>query len=424
MGETLPANESATASYERVRRGEVLVVTSWYATPKEPHATPFIKDHVAAWIENLFEPDGTQLAVVHPIEALSVLAGLKHRQATVNRDVDEGSWRVVQVQQWRLARRWSESDVARETRSVVDAIQRFPQFRERPPRLIVAQTLSAARLALQARRALAWRAPVVLVEHSAPLTLQFQVEKAVPLQKQALEDADEIIVVSERLAESVAEYAHGRTAHVISNPVDPATFTAPLPEAHESGPLRLVNVGFATEQKAQEILIRAVAILARRGIEIEADIVGGGPALERLRRESRDLGVEHIVRLHGSLPRGGVVDALAAAHMFVFPSRWENCPVALQEAQAVGLPVVVARNGASEKILVHEDSRVCDLDDADALAASILELAGSPPRHTARERRELARAAFAPERFAARCASVFQTAIRRVEGDAPAVSDS
>ncbi len=114
----------------------MLVVTTWYPTPDEPFIVPFIKDHLAAWTAYLLEDDGTPVAVVHPQEALSVFSALRHRQSRFNIVADEEKWRVVHAQVWRLARRWSRRDIARETQSVVKSLKHFSWLKAQPPRYL------------------------------------------------------------------------------------------------------------------------------------------------------------------------------------------------------------------------------------------------------------------------------------------------
>ena len=220
----------AGASVRALNRSEVLVVTSWYPTPESRFSYPFIPDHLSAWVDHLFVDDGAPLAVIHPQEALSLLAAIKHGQGRFIGRTEGSGWRVIHAQGWRLKRRWSQGDLVREIRSLKRALSHFRWLEGREPRLIIAQTLSAARQSLLLRRALKWASPVVLIEHSSPLAIQFQVEAAEPYQRKALCDVDAVIAVSRNLAESIIEVRGPRNVHVIPNPVDPNVFTTPLPE--------------------------------------------------------------------------------------------------------------------------------------------------------------------------------------------------
>jgi glycosyltransferase involved in cell wall biosynthesis len=414
----LPLDVIKPASRDyRLKRSEILVVTSWYPTNAQPFIYPFINDHIGAWTEYLFEDDGCPVAVIHPKEALSVLAAIRHGSVPLRGVTRTADMKVVRTQSWRLQRRWSQADLGRETRALKDALTAFPWFDNRPPRLIVAQTLSAARQALALRDANRWSSPVVLIEHSSPLALQFQVPAAEPHQRRALAEVDAVIAVSHNLAQSVSLERGKRNLFVIPNPVDERAFATPYPDEWTGGRLRLVNVGFCTPQKAQDVLIESVAVLESKGVDAELEIVGDGPQFSRLVQliDQRRLGDR--VTLRGSLPREGVLDALSRAHMFVFPSRWENCPVALQEAQAVGLPIVVTENGASERILVHPDHKICPVDDVNALAAAIELLARSPRAYTPEERRAEARLRFSREQFAQQCNQVFSGVIAMAENE-------
>ena len=96
----------------------------------------------------------------------------------------------------------------------------------------------------------------------------------------------------------------------------------------------LLNVGSLSEQKNQQVLIRAMldvtdAILV---------IVGDGPLVDELEYLAR--GLSERVRLLGRVPIDEIADIYAMADIFVFPSRYEGRPLALLEAATAGLPIL------------------------------------------------------------------------------------
>jgi glycosyltransferase involved in cell wall biosynthesis len=108
-------------------------------------------------------------------------------------------------------------------------------------------------------------------------------------------------------------------------------------------------------------------------------IAGDGPL-----RAELQAGIERTqapVRLLGR--RDDVADLLAAADLVVLPSRWEGSPLVLQEAMALGRPVVATDVGGVAG-LAGDGARLVPADDPGALAAAMGELLGDP-----RERSEL-----------------------------------
>jgi glycosyltransferase involved in cell wall biosynthesis len=130
-----------------------------------------------------------------------------------------------------------------------------------------------------------------------------------------------------------------------------ATATAP------SGPPTILSIGRLVWEKGHQDLLRAVALLRRRGHEdVRAAIVGVGPEERRLRGVAEDLGLADAVELRGGIPHGEVPAAFASATCLVLASiptpYWEEqFGMVLAEAMAARLPVVAAASGAIPEVL-------------------------------------------------------------------------
>jgi glycosyltransferase involved in cell wall biosynthesis len=110
----------------------------------------------------------------------------------------------------------------------------------------------------------------------------------------------------------------------------------------------LLNVGRIDSQKGQDLLLEAFGTIAHRKRDVRLALVGGvgrSSASEEARRyEDRLRGLSLTAGLDGKVVflgwREDVPRLLAAADIYVHPSRWEGWPVAVVEAMAAGLPVV------------------------------------------------------------------------------------
>ena len=100
----------------------------------------------------------------------------------------------------------------------------------------------------------------------------------------------------------------------------------------------LLNVGRLTEQKNQAVLIRALA----RVPSARLVIAGDGPERPDYAALASELGVTDRLHMLGDVTRRDVVDLLAAADLFVFPSVWETFGLAAVEAAMAGVPIVAA----------------------------------------------------------------------------------
>jgi len=112
----------------------------------------------------------------------------------------------------------------------------------------------------------------------------------------------------------------------------------------------IVTVTTHAPRKGVDVLIDALAELARDGVAFEATIVGGGDLLAAHRDLVRARGLEHVVTCTGFVD--SVRPYLANADVFVLPSRSEQSgSLALLEALQAGLPIVAsACDGIPEDI--------------------------------------------------------------------------
>lgn len=156
----------------------------------------------------------------------------------------------------------------------------------------------------------------------------------------------------------------------------------PFSERHyqSSAPLRLLTVGRLVESKGIHIALEAIAMLEQ---EVRYDVVGDGPEREALEQLAESLGIAAQVTFHGALLREKVICLFQEAHLFVLPSigmsgqavGMEGQGLVLQEAQAMGLPVIAARVcGIPEGILDGESGLLFREGDAAALADCIRQL--------------------------------------------------
>jgi glycosyltransferase involved in cell wall biosynthesis len=128
-------------------------------------------------------------------------------------------------------------------------------------------------------------------------------------------------------------------------------------------------------KKGLDVLLDAWYVLSRLPGERVLLLVGGGRDADELRARldaSRFDNVRWVDELVTSPSR--IRDQLAAADVYVFPSRAEGFPVALVEAIACGLPAVAADASGVLEILGPEETRagiIVPREDAQALAAAV-----------------------------------------------------
>jgi len=164
-------------------------------------------------------------------------------------------------------------------------------------------------------------------------------------------------------------------AVVIPMGVDPLLFS---PENATPVPGRIVCVHALLARKGTDVLIRAIARVKPQLPTVHAMIAGDGPELDRLRRLSRDLGVESSVSFLGRVPRQELPTLYRSAVAFCHPARSDTFPMAVLEAMACGLPVLASSAGAFAE-MVASSGLIHPVGSVDALSEQIGEVLGHPP---------------------------------------------
>jgi glycosyltransferase involved in cell wall biosynthesis len=149
----------------------------------------------------------------------------------------------------------------------------------------------------------------------------------------------------------------------------------PAPPWQPGKPLRLVTVGRITPEKNAAAIIQALPILQQQYSSIFLDVVGAGPALDKLKQLTHDLNLDSFVTFHGNVAHERVLAILQAAHLFLFPTKVkEGFPKAVLEAMACGLPVVATGVSVLPHLIGNENGRLLPEPTAAAVAEAVLGL--------------------------------------------------
>jgi glycosyltransferase involved in cell wall biosynthesis len=170
-----------------------------------------------------------------------------------------------------------------------------------------------------------------------------------------------------------------------------AIVSAPRIFSEERRTYQLIYVGtLAQLYKAPDILIKAIALGIKDGLDIDLTIVGEGQYRQELTAQTIELGIQSKVKFLGSLPAGDRVrQELDKADLFILPSYQEGLPKAMVEAMARALPCIGSFVGGFPELLANED--LVPAGDPAALARKIREIVTDPQRLTAMSARNLAK---------------------------------
>ena len=186
------------------------------------------------------------------------------------------------------------------------------------------------------------------------------------------------------VSEEVEAFQRARTGlpppffRVVENGIDVARFT-PSAEARPPGTAPLVvSVGRLNRQKDYPTLLRAWREVQAARPDAKLIIAGSGPQSRQLRALAAKLGLRNL-EFAGFVK--DVPALLRRAHLYVQSSRWEGLPLAVIEAMACALPVIVT--DAQGMRVVVEDGRTgvkVPEGDGPALGRAIVELLRDPAR--------------------------------------------
>jgi glycosyltransferase involved in cell wall biosynthesis len=154
---------------------------------------------------------------------------------------------------------------------------------------------------------------------------------------------------------------------------DPAVVAAPVPH-------RAVFAGRLLAWKGVRLAVAAIA----QTPDWELEVYGAGPDQRAAERLVDRLGVADRVTFHGRRPRSEVLDAVASAEAFLFPSLRDASSWAVAEAVTFGVPVVCVDVGGPPVLIRSPEAGVAVPPRGDvprALAAALDDL----PRRVARD---------------------------------------
>ena len=149
-------------------------------------------------------------------------------------------------------------------------------------------------------------------------------------------------------------------------------------ELKERAKKKILSVGSLIEFKGHDLLVKAVALLIRRGMDLSLEVAGDGPLRNHLETLIRELGVSDKVKLLGGCHPEKIRKLLSESDAFVLASRVDSMgyrdgvPVALMEAMVMGLPCISTWvSGIPELIEDGVSGILVEPDNVQALADAL-----------------------------------------------------
>ena len=167
-----------------------------------------------------------------------------------------------------------------------------------------------------------------------------------------LRSADAVLAVSQRVLSQVRELG-AKNPFLVYNAVDTELFSPRREEAALQDVLAVSDLSEATcEVKNVETVLSSIPHVLQECPDVRFVILGEkADAYARIERLVENLRVEQHVTFAGRVPNEEVRNYLTASKVFVQISKYETFGVAIAEAMATGVPVVVSDVGAVREVV-------------------------------------------------------------------------
>ena len=190
--------------------------------------------------------------------------------------------------------------------------------------------------------------------------------------------SDRVVTVSDKLKGiGVSLFGDSSPFVTIPNGVDLQRVyqgRSSLKEEYE-GKVILLAVGNLKEPKGIDLIIKALARLAKGHPQLQLLIIGQGPEGNALRSLADQLNLANQVAFLGQLTHAQVMEYMSVADVFVLPSWEEGFGVVYIEAMAHGVPVIACQGqGIADVIVDGENGILVEPQSVESLVAALEKL--------------------------------------------------
>ncbi|HWF82525.1 MAG TPA: glycosyltransferase family 4 protein [Streptosporangiaceae bacterium] len=221
-----------------------------------------------------------------------------------------------------------------------------------------------------------WRAALVVTVHNAPPSQPRLAAIYGVLERVVARRADVVLCVSPDLSDRMRGLGASNVRRAVVAAPELASVPADQVRAELGDHRRpvVLGVGRLAPQKGFGTLLAAAAMWRGRQPVPLVVIAGSGPLADDLARQARELKVDALFL--GA--RADVAALLAAADVFVLPSRWEGQPLILAEALRAGRPIVAAKVGGIADLTGDDAAVLVPANDPAALSRAVLAVLDDP----------------------------------------------
>ncbi len=223
-------------------------------------------------------------------------------------------------------------------------------------------------------------------------------------------------------ADAVRQYAvqhllpRGSVIKTLHSGIDLSRFESDPVKSADEGKDKALVLGMSgafQPMKGHEYLLKAMASLRSRGINLQLICTGWGSLESQYKQMAEDLGLKPFITFMGRVRE--MKDFYRLIDICVLPSLSEGLSLSLLEAMAMGKPVIATRvGGTAEAVRDGENGLLIEPANADSLATAIERLATNPELRAAmgKHGRKLVEEEFRMENMARRAAEIYDELLR------------
>ncbi|MBX4210342.1 glycosyltransferase family 4 protein [Candidatus Parcubacteria bacterium] len=169
-----------------------------------------------------------------------------------------------------------------------------------------------------------------------------------------------------------------KNAHQLPGGLDSTEFIF-RKRVHPQGRVKLLTTGIFFPHRRFEDIIEAVSTLRKERVDVVLDIIGDTNSdkvyYEKIKNMIGRLELNNAVHLLGKVSFQTLLDKYQTSSIFVFASHMQSWGLAVSEAQACGLPVIVSEtSGASEVLTDRKNALIVPPKAPQAIVNAIREL--------------------------------------------------
>lgn len=172
---------------------------------------------------------------------------------------------------------------------------------------------------------------------------------------------DEVWIPQAQVEETVREYGYKGPLTVVENGNDFASLAGSDINSYKSAAkkelgiaedeLSLLFVGQHIFEKGIDIVVDTLKLLDGK-VKFKMNFIGTGYAFDDIKKSISQAGLDDRVKLNGVISeRDKLSRYYAASDLFLFPSFYDNAPLVIREAAAMGTPSILLKGSTASEVI-------------------------------------------------------------------------